>query len=55
MANIGAGVLIPLPIAAQLATYVGIGVPAAVGGFSNGALIQLEGAVPGNQNGITFN
>jgi len=55
MANIGAGALIPLPIATQLATYVGIGAPAVVGGFSDGALSQLEGAVPGNQNGITFN
>jgi len=55
MANIGAGALIPLPIATQLATYVGIGVPGVVGGFSNGALSQLEGAAPGNQNGITFN
>lgn len=55
LVNVGAGALIPLPIATQLATYIGIGVPGVVGGFGNAALGQLAGAAPGSQNGITFN
>lgn len=53
--DIAAGALITLEVATELATYIDVDAPAVVGGFSNGELSQLEGAAPGNQNGITFN